>query len=159
MSKLNPRAKEFVPRTSSQESGDVIFIVRKGKVEEIRVEDTEEYNLNVLKAEKPAERKVYVNHFFGWTFTQVADFLRSATREQVLDILYEAMRQKSYLTGFGVLLVYAFQTGIYHYHCIDRTREAFNRFFQSDDNFDYYRGILEREIRWAQKLASGGVTV
>ena len=155
MSKLNPNAKEFTPRVQ-EDGGDVIFIIRKGKVEEVKLEDRSresEYRLNVLKAEKPAPIKVYVNHFFGWTFTQIADFLRSAHRDQMLDILYEAMRQKSHLTVFGALLLYAIQKGVYAYHCIDRTREAFNRFFGQDS--DVYREILEREIRWAEKTAKG----
>lgn len=158
MSKLNANAKEFKPRfppLNEEEGDDVIFIIRKGKVEEVKLEDrtprSSEYRLNALKAEKAVEPKVYVNHFFGWTFTQIADFLRSAHRDQMLDILYEAMRQKSHLTIFGVLLLYAIQKGVYAYHCFDRTREAFNRFFGLDS--EHYREILEREIRWAEKTA------
>jgi hypothetical protein len=158
MSKLNANAKEFKPRAAllnEEEGDDVIFIIRKGKVEEVKLEDriprSTEYRLNVMKAEKPAELKVYVNHFFGWTFTQVADFLRSAHGDQMLDILYEEMSQKSHLTVFGALLLYAIQKGVYAYHCFDRTREAFNRFFGQEA--EQYREILEREIRWAEKTA------
>ena len=158
--KLNPNAPSFIPRAqASEEDGDVIYIVNKGKVREIKLnEDGRQTSYTGNNLHKDAGERsspsVYVNHFFGWTFTQIADFMRSCTSDRCLDILYEALRQRIHLNCVGLLVVYAVQKGLTVDQCEKRLMQAFNRFFPSTDQeeYDVYVWILDREISWVNSL-------
>jgi hypothetical protein len=160
---LNPRAKEFVPSHKSREEdethSDMIYIIRQGgKVDSIRVEEKERsssYDLNCLKPSddsKSETGKVYVNHFFGWTFNQISDFLRGSPKEFCLDALYEAMRQRIHLNCIGVLVLYAIQKGEKLENCQKRVMEAFHRFYQteSEQEYDMYFWTICRELNWVK---------
>jgi hypothetical protein len=168
---LNPRAKEFVPsekrRVQSDDRlgnhSDMIYIIRQGgKVESIRVEDRDcdkdrssSYELNCLKPAESTQSesgKVYVNHFFGWTFNQISDFIRSAPQEICLDALYEAMRQRIHLNCIGVLVIYAVQKGEALENCQKRVMEAFHRFYKTDSEqeYDMHFWTVCRELNWVK---------
>jgi hypothetical protein len=95
-----------------------------------------------------------VNHFFGWTFPQIVDFMRSSTANRCLDVLYEAVRQRAHLGCIGVLMVYALQKGLTADQCERRLMQAFGRFFPATDReeYDMCVWILDREIAWAKSL-------
>jgi hypothetical protein len=160
MSKLNPKAKSFIPKHLSSDDGDdMIFIVKKGgKAHEINlnklVEPEEEYKLNSLKAEKPSHHKgsVYVNHFFGWSLNQILNFLRDTSPENALDVIYEALRQRTHLNCLGVIILFATHKGLSYRECEERAESAFTRFFPQQDSkeYDTYVWMFDRELNWAK---------
>ena len=174
MSKLNPKAKVFVPknvapRVSITDDGDdMIFIVKKGgKSHEINLNKLvepadEDYKLNVVRSETaPAKGSaykgsVYVNHFFGWTLNQILTFLRETTKENALDVIYEALRQRTHLNCLGVIILFATHVGLSYEECESRATQAFARFFprQESTEYDSYCWMLNRELDWAKMYSS-----
>ena len=159
--KLNPNAPIFVPRPNEEKGEDVIYIINNGKVREIKLNEDNRptsYVGNSLRRESEAKEEsspcVYVNHFFGWTFPQIVDFMRSSTANRCLDVLYEAVRQRAHLGCIGVLMVYALQKGLTADQCERRLMQAFGRFFPATDReeYDMCVWILDREIAWAKSL-------
>lgn len=173
--KLNPNAKVFVPRpvpqssSSSSTEPDVIYLIRNGKVQTIQLTEpqvsNEErprerprddcYRGNALRSDhssKDSTQKVYADHFYGWTFNQIASFIRSSPKEVCLDALYEAVRQRVHLNCLGVLIVYAVQKGESLEECEERVWEAFGRFFPQSlaMEYDTSHWLVTREIQWAR---------
>jgi hypothetical protein len=146
---LNPKAKVFVPKTSS----DVIYINRgKGKIETIILEDTardDTYRANSLRVHKEhSPTNVYVKQFDGWTFNQIATFLRRSTKDACLDVLYEATRQSQHLDCIGMLMLLTVQKGETLENCEARVWQAFSHFYTSD--YDAYCKLAQ-EIQWVRE--------
>lgn len=114
-------------------------------------QQTEEYSYSCTKVEfiKPSEenqtqdpneqKMIYMNHFYGWSFSMILSFMSECPVDILPEALYESLRQRIHIFWISNLLKAALHRGADQTKCIDRIWEGINRFYITDDIPEYQK--------------------